>query len=105
MLASAWTTTRVTGGEHLFAPAAMTDPAAPRSQRPGGRERLLFIDLSWPQRRDSHEHFGQSRHDQDSRHSPPLARYRAHTAKWRAPSQARVTEHASEAADQGEVRA
>jgi hypothetical protein len=44
-LALAWTTTRATGGEHLFAPAVMTDPAAPRSQRPGGRERLLFIDL------------------------------------------------------------
>ena len=26
----------------------MTDPAAPRSQRPGGRERLQFIDLYWP---------------------------------------------------------
>jgi hypothetical protein len=48
MLASAWATTRVTGGEHLFAPAVMTDPAAPCSQRPGGRERLLFIDLCWP---------------------------------------------------------
>jgi hypothetical protein len=48
MLASAWVWTRITGGEHLFAPAVMTDPAAPRSQRPGGRERLLFIDLRWP---------------------------------------------------------
>jgi hypothetical protein len=48
MLASAWVWTRVTGGEHLFAPAVMTDPAAPRSQRPGGRERLNFIDLCWP---------------------------------------------------------
>lgn len=48
MLASAWVWTRVTGGEHLFAPAVMTDPAAPRSQRPGGRERLLFINLCWP---------------------------------------------------------
>ena len=26
----------------------MTDLAAPRSQRPGGRERLNFIDLCWP---------------------------------------------------------
>jgi hypothetical protein len=48
MLASAWIWTRVTGGEHLFAPAVMTDPAAPRSQRPGGRSRLNYIDLRWP---------------------------------------------------------
>jgi hypothetical protein len=48
MLASAWVWARVTGGEHLFAPAVMTDPAAPRSQRPGGRERLNYIDLLWP---------------------------------------------------------
>ena len=26
----------------------MTDPAAPRSQRPGGRDRLTYIDLRWP---------------------------------------------------------
>jgi hypothetical protein len=44
--ASVWTC--VTGGEHLFAPAVMTDPAAPRSQRPGGRDRLLYVDLRWP---------------------------------------------------------
>ena len=48
MLASAWVWTRITTGEHLFAPAVMTDPAAPRSQRPGGRDRLHFIDLCWP---------------------------------------------------------
>ena len=36
-------------GEHLFAPALMTDdPAAPRSQQPGGRDRLTQIDLRWP---------------------------------------------------------
>jgi hypothetical protein len=48
MLASAWVWTRVTGGEHLFAPAVMADPAAPRSQQPGGRDRLTYIDLRWP---------------------------------------------------------
>jgi hypothetical protein len=48
MLASAWVWTRVTGGEHLFAPAVMNDPAAPRSQQPGGRDRLTYIDLRWP---------------------------------------------------------
>jgi hypothetical protein len=48
MLASAWVWTRITGGEHLFAPAVMTDPAAPRSQQPGGRDRLTYIDLRWP---------------------------------------------------------
>jgi len=48
MLASAWAWTRITSGEHLFAPAVMTSPAAPRSQRPGGRERLNYIDLRWP---------------------------------------------------------
>jgi len=26
----------------------MTDPAAPRSQQPGGRDRLTYIDLRWP---------------------------------------------------------
>jgi hypothetical protein len=40
--------TRATGGEHLFAPAVMADPAAPRSQQPGGRDRLTYIDLRWP---------------------------------------------------------
>jgi hypothetical protein len=36
-------------GEHLFAPALMTDgPAAPRSQQPGGRDRLTYTDLRWP---------------------------------------------------------
>jgi hypothetical protein len=48
MLASVWVWVRITGGEHLFAPAVMTDPAAPRSQRPGGRGRLLYINLRWP---------------------------------------------------------
>jgi hypothetical protein len=48
MLASARVWTRVTGGEHLSAPAVMTDPAAPRSQQPGGRDRLTYIDLRWP---------------------------------------------------------
>jgi hypothetical protein len=48
MLASAWVWTRITGGEHLFAPAVMTDLAAPRSQQPGGRDRLTYIDLRWP---------------------------------------------------------
>jgi hypothetical protein len=48
MLASVWVWTRVTGGEHLFAPAVMADPAAPRSQQPGGRDRLNYIDLRWP---------------------------------------------------------
>ncbi|MGH3287169.1 MAG: TniQ family protein [Streptosporangiaceae bacterium] len=48
MLASVWVWTRVTGGEHLFAPAVMADPAAPRSQQPGGRDRLTYIDLRWP---------------------------------------------------------
>jgi DNA-binding CsgD family transcriptional regulator len=48
MLASVWIWTRVTGGEHLFAPAVMADPAAPRSQQPGGRDRLTYIDLRWP---------------------------------------------------------
>ncbi|HEX3961344.1 MAG TPA: hypothetical protein VHZ03_32770 [Trebonia sp.] len=43
MLASAWVWTRVTGGEHL-----MADFAAPRSQQPGGRDRLTYIDLRWP---------------------------------------------------------
>jgi hypothetical protein len=36
-------------GEHLFAPALMTgDPAAPRSQQPGGRDRLTYTGLRWP---------------------------------------------------------
>jgi hypothetical protein len=48
MLASVWVWTRVTSGEHLFAPAVMADPAAPRSQQPGGRDRLNYIDLRWP---------------------------------------------------------
>lgn len=48
MLASAWVWTHVTGGEHLFAPAVMADPAAPRSQQPGGRDRRNYIDLRWP---------------------------------------------------------
>jgi hypothetical protein len=48
MLASVRVWTRVTGGEHLFAPAVMADPAAPRSQQPGGRDRLTYIDLRWP---------------------------------------------------------
>lgn len=47
MLASVWVWVRITGGEYLFAPAVMTDPAAPRSQRPGGHERLLYINLRW----------------------------------------------------------
>jgi len=35
MPASAWVWTRVTGGEHLFAPAAvMTDPGAPAASSP-----------------------------------------------------------------------
>jgi hypothetical protein len=46
--ASVWVWTWVTSGGHLFALAAMTDPAAPRGQRPGGRDRLLYIDLGWP---------------------------------------------------------
>jgi len=48
MLASAWVWVRITGGERLFAPAVMADPAAPRNQRPGGRDRLLYINLRWP---------------------------------------------------------
>jgi transposase len=48
MLASVWVWTHVTGCEHLFAPAVMADPAAPRSQRSGGRDRLNYIDLRWP---------------------------------------------------------
>jgi hypothetical protein len=48
MLASVWVWTRVTGGEHLFAPAVMAGPAAPRSQQPGGRDRLTCIDLRCP---------------------------------------------------------
>lgn len=48
MLASVWVWTRVTGGEHLFAPAVMADLAAPRSKQPGGRDRLTYIDLRWP---------------------------------------------------------
>jgi len=42
--ASVWVWTRATGGEHLFAPAVMTYPAAPRNQRPGGRDRLTYVD-------------------------------------------------------------
>ena len=42
------TATRTGYGEHLFAPAVMTDPTAPRNQRPGGRDRLKYIDLRWP---------------------------------------------------------
>jgi hypothetical protein len=34
MLASAWVWTRVTGGEHLFAPAVMTDPPPPAASSP-----------------------------------------------------------------------
>ena len=40
--------TRVTGGEHLFAPAVMAGPAAPRSPQPNGRDRLTYVDLRWP---------------------------------------------------------
>jgi hypothetical protein len=40
---------RIAGGEHPFAPAVMTGPAAPapRSQRPGGRELRSYTDLDW----------------------------------------------------------
>ena len=48
MLASVWVWTRVASGEHLFAPAVMADPAAPRSQQPGGRDRLTYTGLRWP---------------------------------------------------------
>jgi hypothetical protein len=34
MLASVWIWTRVTGGEHLFAPAVMADPVAPAASSP-----------------------------------------------------------------------
>jgi hypothetical protein len=48
MLASAWVWTCVTGRRAPVRPAVMTDPAAPRSQPSGGRDRLLYIDLCWP---------------------------------------------------------
>jgi hypothetical protein len=33
----------IAGGDHQFVPAVMTS----RTQRPGGRERLLFIEFCW----------------------------------------------------------
>ena len=48
LLASVWVWARITGGEHLFAPAMRPDLAAPRNQRPGGRDLVLYVNLRWP---------------------------------------------------------
>jgi hypothetical protein len=48
LLASVWVWSRITGGEHLFAPAMRPDISAPRNQRPGGPDLVLYVNVRWP---------------------------------------------------------
>jgi len=51
LLASVWVWARLTGGEHLFAPATRPDLTAPGHQRPGGagpRSLVNYVNLRWP---------------------------------------------------------